>query len=166
MTGLPTVFTFQSPTTMTLRRILLLFALVGLSLTGCQKDSENSPSQSKTTLLRASAWHITGYTRSVNGGSASDYLSMVFPNTCERDDRYSFKSTGVVERNEYSNACGNSTPQSIVGTYAYTLSSDGTSLVMGSITFDVTRLTADVMELRHRYTSNGNNYIELIDYAN
>lgn len=152
---------------MTLKRILLYCSLVALSLSGCQKDSETiAPSNTNTTKLTASAWHITSYTRTIGSGVAVSFPTDVFPQNCSRDDRYTFKSTKVVERNEYAQACGNNAPQSIIETFPWDFNSAQTQLILNGVPFDVVQLTSDIMQLRWTRMSNGATVVDNVSYAN
>lgn len=142
--------------------------LVGATavLTSCEDVAENPSPNSKTQLLTAGPWHITAYTRSTGSGAATDYLTTVFPQSCERDDRYTFKTTGVQERTEGSTACSGSTPSSVVGTYPWNFNSGQTQVTIGGTTFDLVQLTESALKLRSTRTSGGVTIVDNVTYAN
>ena len=144
------------------RKAALLFVLTGIALTGCQKDTEPA-SPSKTQMLTGSPWHITAYTRTTGSGAPANYLNTVFPNACERDDRYAFNTNGTQIRTEGPTACSGNTSQTVVGTYPWNLNSAQTQLTIGNTTFDVVQLSADALQLR---TVAGNTPIDNITYVN
>jgi hypothetical protein len=149
-----------------LRASALLLALGAAALTACEDVTENPSPNGKTQLLTDGPWHITAYTRSAGSGAATDYLPTVFPRSCERDDRYTFKTTGVQERTEGPSACGSGTSSTVVGTYPWDFNSAQTQLTIGGTTFDLVQLTSSTLQLRSTRTSGGVAIVENITYAN
>jgi hypothetical protein len=150
-----------------LRASALLLGLGAAVLTtSCEDVAENPSPNSKTQLLTADPWHITAYTRTTGGSTATNYLPTVFPNSCERDDRYTFKTNGVQERTEGPTACSGSTPSSVVGTYPWNFNSGQTQLTIGGTTFEVVQLTESALQLRSTRTSGGVTIVDNVTYAN
>ena len=150
-----------------LRASALLLGLGAATLTSSCEDVAEIPSpNTKTQLLTAGPWHITAYTRSTGGGAATDYLSTVFPRSCERDDRYSFKTNGVQERTEGPTACGSGSSSTVVSTYTWDFNSSQTQLTIGTTPFELVRLTDSALQLRSTRTSGGVTIVENVTYAN
>jgi hypothetical protein len=149
------------------RKLTLLFLATGSLLTACQDEAENPAPDAKTQLLTTEGpWHITAYTRTTGSGAAANYLNLIFPDACERDDRYTFKTTGVEERTEGPTACTGNAATTVVGTYPWNFNSAQTQLTIGSITFDIVQLTATAIQLRWTRTSNGVTLVDNVTYAN
>jgi hypothetical protein len=134
--------------------------------TSCEDVTENPSPNGKTQLLIAGPWHITAYTRSTGGSAATNYLTTVFPRSCERDDRYTFKTTGVQERTEGPTACGSGNSSTVVGTYPWDFNSGQTQLTIGGTTFELVQLTESALQLRSTRTSSGVTIVENVTYAN
>ncbi len=155
---------------LTTRRLVLAATLLttGLLLDGCDTAAvAPTPSNTKVANLTISPWHITSYTRATGSGTATDYLPTAFPSSCQRDDRYIFKTNGVQERTEGPTACASSsTSSTVVSTYTWDFNSNQTQITIGTVTFDVVQLTADVMELRSSRTNGGVTTVDDVRYAN
>lgn len=149
-----------------LRASALLLVAGAAVLSACEDIAENPAPNSKTQLLTADPWHITAYTRTTGGGAATNYLPTVFPNSCERDDRYTFKTTGVQERTEGPTACGGGSSSTVVGTYPWDFNSSQTQLTIGGTTFDVVQLNGSTLQLRSTRTSGGVTIVDNVTYAN
>jgi|GEM_PF-2706952 len=149
-----------------LRAAALLLLVATAALTACEDVAENPAPNSKTQLLTADAWHITAYTRSTGGAAATSYLPTVFPRSCERDDRYTFKTTGVQERTEGPTSCGSTSSSFVVGTYTWDFNSAQTQLTIGSTTFELVQLTESALQLRSTRTSGGVTIVDNVTYAN
>ena len=148
------------------RKAALLFLLIGSSLAGCQKDTDPA-APNKTQLLTSSGpWYISAYTRTTGSGAPASYLNTVFPNACERDDRYAFNTNGSEIRTEGPTACSGNTSQTVVGTYPWNLNSAQTQLTIGNTVFDVVQLSSDAMQLRSTRTSNSVTIVDNVSYSN
>ncbi|MDO7873251.1 hypothetical protein Q5H93_00795 [Hymenobacter sp. ASUV-10] len=148
------------------RAATLLLLGATSALTACEDVAENPAPNTKTQLLTADPWHITTYTRSTGGGTATNYLATAFPRSCERDDRYTFKTNGVQERTEGPAACGGGNSSTVVGTYPWNFNSSQTQLTLGGTTFELVQLTESSLQLRSTHTSSGVAIVETVTYAN
>lgn len=149
-----------------LRASTLLLTLGAAVLTSCEDATENPTPSGKIQLLTAGPWHITAYTRSTGSGAAANYLPTAFPNSCERDDRYTFKTNGVQERTEGPTACGGGNSSTVVGTYPWDFNSSQTQLTIGGTTFEVVQLSESALQLRSTRTSSGVTIVDNVTYVN
>jgi hypothetical protein len=156
-----------------LRRFAVLCVLATTALVGCDTDIEGPAQSSKASLLTALPWHITAWTRSTGSAAATNYLNTAMPSSCERDDRYEFLANGTMNRREGPTSCGSGTSQTIVSNSPWNFNAAQTTLTIGSanmgtttITYDVVRLTSDVMDLRYTRTSGGTTIVDNISYRN
>jgi len=151
---------------------LALFCVLGAAtLAGCGTDTEDPAPSSKTQLLTASPWRITSWTRTTGTGMPADQLPA---QACQRDDRYSFGTNGVMTRTEGPTACtsgGNSS--TVVLTAPWNFNADQSILTLGSanmgassIPYEVVRLTSDVMQLRYSRSVSGQPVVDNVNYAN
>lgn len=153
-----------------MKKLTLLTILAAASLTACDTESETPSPTGKVQLLTAGPWHITSWTRTTNGGTPANQMSA---QACQRDDRYTFGSNGVMTRTEGPTACGSGNSQTVVLTAPWNFNSSQTVLTLGSanmgastIPYEVVRLTADAMQLRYSRTSNGNALVDEVNYVN
>jgi|SRR6476661_83885 len=155
---------------MKIRKLTLLCILATATVVSCDTDTEDPAPNSKTQLLTASPWRITSWTRTTGSGAPVDQLPS---QTCQRDDRYSFGTNGVMTRTEGPTACGSGNSQTVVLTAPWSFNSAQTTLTIGSanmgatsIPYEVVRLTTDVMQLRYTRTSSGQTVVDDVNYAN
>ena len=114
--------------------IVLLVALT-LMTTGCKKDTEVKP-KTREELLMGKSWKITALTVNPAVNGSTD----VYANTlaCINDNRYEFKTGGVLTIDEGPTKCDPADPQTSQGTWS--LNADKTQLTM-TIDSDVTVVT-------------------------
>ncbi len=131
--------------------------IAGLALTvaaaaGCKKD-DGSPS--RRDLLVSGKWQLTAAT--ITGTTAGRTIdSNIYNNglrDCDRDDLYIFNSDGTETKDEGTNKCSGTTPQtSVIGNWALL---SGDTKLYGSIagiqdTATVVSLTSSAMQLQIR----------------
>jgi hypothetical protein len=150
-----------------LRKAALFSLLASAALVGCEGDKETPAPDNKTSLLTAGPWRITAWTRTTGSTTSNVYNSLP---TCEKDDRFAFGTNGVLTRTEGPVPCGSRAAQAVVSTSPWNFNSARTQLIIGSvgmgatsITYDVVRLTSDVLQIR---TVAGNTNIDDITYQN
>jgi hypothetical protein len=148
------------------RKMVLLLVVAAASLTGCEQDNEPAAPNKTQLLTGGGPWHITTYTRSTGSAAPANYLNTVFPNACERDDRYAFSSNGTQIRTEGPTACSGNNSQTVVGTYPWNLNASQTQLTIGSTTFDIVQLNDDALHLRWTHTSGGVTVVDNVNYTN
>jgi hypothetical protein len=161
-------FFFCSETMTKLLRNIAFFSLLASSaLVGCDGDKETPAPDNKTSLLTASPWRMTAWTRTTGSTTTNVYNNL---SACEKDDRYAFGTNGVLTRTEGQVPCGSRAAQAVVSTSPWNFNSAQTQLSIGSasmgatsITYDVVRLTSDVLQIR---TVAGNTNIDDITYLN
>lgn len=110
----------QNPLIFTSLAIVLFF------LTACQKDDNLPVLKTKTELLSQSAWKFSAAT--VSGTDASGYLQ-----TCQKDNVYTFVSSGTGTIDEGPSKCDTNDPQS--SSFTWTLTSNDTILNISTILF-------------------------------
>jgi hypothetical protein len=155
-----------------MKKLALLFALGALTFSACQSDTETvAPAATKTQQLTAGPWHITAWTKTTGSGTPADQLAPL--SACQKDDRYTFGTNGVLTRTEGPTACGSGNSQTVVSTSPWNFNSTQTVLTIGSaamgatsIPYDVVLLTADNLQLRYTRTSGGSTVVDNIVYAN
>jgi hypothetical protein len=144
-----------------MRKISLLL-LVAVTLGACKKDSENTPTTSKTDLLAAKSWRISTQTSSfsssnINNGTPVTTDEYAASSACERDNFIKFNTNKTLVVDEGASRCDTSDPQTQNGTWDF--NSDQTKLTMidpsqGSvpIQFDIVELSASKLQLRYSYS--------------
>ena len=105
---------------------LVLINIIGLS--SCKKDEDLS----NTELLCRAPWVLSASTFNPpyffeDVGSISDYYAALAP--CQKDDIWSFDENGTYTKEDGANKCDQTDP-SVLENGRWTLSSDGTSLVI------------------------------------
>jgi len=142
---------------------LLLFGLAAASLSACKKESQTTPSPSKTELLTAKNWRLTAYTSTVTvtGNSSSTNTGNIYAllSACQKDNFFKFNTDKTLVEDEGSIVCIN-TPQKT--SYTWEFSSDQTRLLVTSpVSTDdfgtITELSSTTLRLRNTdiVTANG-----------
>jgi len=148
------------------RRAALVLAVATVALVGCEKDNESASPNKIEVLTGSGPWHITAYTRTTGSNAPTNYLNTVFPNACERDDRYAFNNNGTQIRTEGPTSCGSNNSNTVVGTYPWDMNASQNQLTIGGTTFDVITLTTDALQLRSTRTSGGVTIVDNVSYTN
>ncbi|MFM9028652.1 MAG: lipocalin family protein [Bacteroidota bacterium] len=131
---------------------VLAFVLSIALFNSCSKDddSNNTTAPTKTQLLTAHSWKLTGLT--VNG---TDQFASV--DACEKDNLYTFQSNGTGTLDEGASKCDPADPQTTNLTWAFASNETILTLNDGSGALDLTlaTLTSDQLRLSITDTSLG-----------
>ena len=114
-------------------KILFLLVLVlhlGSSFSGCKKDQPITP----TDLLIAHAWKPI----------SDNYNGLETLSDCDKDDAFTFKTDGTVERNYGADQCA---PPEATESFPWSFSSDEKTLTVDDVPFTVTVLTENSLVL-------------------
>ncbi|GAA4352360.1 hypothetical protein GCM10023185_11940 [Hymenobacter saemangeumensis] len=152
-----------------MKKLTLLAILATATLVACDTETEGPAPNTKTQLLTADPWRMTSWTSTTGSGSPVDQMPA---QACQRDDRYSFGTNGVMTRTEGPLPCsGNS--QTVVLTAPWNFNSGQTILTIGAanmgastIPYEVVRLTADEMQLRYSRSVNMQTVVDNVNYVN
>jgi len=83
----------------------------------CKKKSDDTPAKSKTELLTAHSWRMTGLTSDpkvdMNGDDVYEADIFSFWDGCKKDNTYSFGTNNVLTIDEGASKCHASDPQSV-----------------------------------------------------
>ena len=83
--------------------IIFLFVIV---LFSCSKKDDTNDVCATDAAHISGSYKITGVTYKLNSVSPTvDYYNSLFPDACERDDVYSFKSNGTYQKADVGIAC-------------------------------------------------------------
>lgn len=145
-------------------KIFSAFLMLVALMTGCKKEEVLS----KTELLCQKSWVVTASRSQTNGGAWSDDFSS--NPACEKDNTYSFTTSGSFIADEGATKCRSTDPQAIItGTWQFTANETKISLKnQPSPTpevYDVTQLDAKTFILRGQTTSGTNVYVDEITFG-
>lgn len=74
---------------------LVLFMITGMIFISCKKDKDKTPACATDVASIAGSYKFAAYTyKQTPTSSEEDYLNIIFPDACERDDVISFNSNG------------------------------------------------------------------------
>jgi hypothetical protein len=74
---------------------LVLFTITGMIFISCKKDKDKTRACATDVASIAGSYKFAAYTYKQTPASAEeDYLNIIFPDACERDDVISFNSNG------------------------------------------------------------------------
>ncbi len=74
---------------------LVLFTFTGVIFISCKKDKDKTPACATDVASIAGSYKFAAYTYKQTPTSAEeDYLNIIFPDACEKDDVISFSSNG------------------------------------------------------------------------
>jgi hypothetical protein len=74
---------------------LVLFTITGMIFISCKKDKDKTPACATDVASIAGSYKFAAYTYKQTPTSAEeDYLNIIFPDACEKDDVISFNSNG------------------------------------------------------------------------
>ena len=147
----------------------LFVAAMGLSaLSSCKKDS-TSPAPSKTELLTAKSWKVTGdVTVETTNGKTTTTDNFATASACEKDNFVKFSGDKKAVFDEGANKCQGAN-QTETGIWDFnsdqtklTLGAPGTSMV-GQ--FDVVELSATTLKLSQSDTYNGTTEVETVTFT-
>ena len=132
-------------------------ALLGLSVMGCSKKTEETPAPTKTELLTNKNWIISAQTVSpginIGGTTVTDLYAQSA--ACDKDDFMRFETPNLFKQDEGPTKCSPSDPQTLTGTWAY--NADQTIITVtpqGSTPFsaNVQELTATSLKVTQTQT--------------
>src|SRR6476660_3818738 len=73
----------------------LVFSIIGMTFISCKKDKDKAPACAIDVASIAGSYKFAAYTYKQTPTSAEeDYLNIIFPDACERDDVLSFSTNG------------------------------------------------------------------------
>jgi hypothetical protein len=136
-------------------KTLFLFVLGLAALSACKKESEDTPSPSRTELLTAKNWRLTAYTSTatVTGSSSSSTTRDMYAliPACLKDDFFKFNTDKTFVSDEGPIACGAPSPKL---TYNWDFNNDQTKIVITTpaspVDFGtITELSATTLRLRN-----------------
>jgi hypothetical protein len=135
-----------------MKKLSLLLLLSALFF-ACKKDNNNGKSLSKTEIVTTGTWKITAIV-SDNDGDASKETNeyAMFP-SCNKDDYYTFKVGGVLERNEGPTKCDPIDPQ--IDNRAWQLTQNETKLVIDGDEYIIDELTTTTLRFENVEASYG-----------
>lgn len=140
-----------------MKKAFLAMLVVTAALASCKKDDDSGPSRNE--LLTSGKWQLTAARASGNIATVTIDSNIYDKGlkACDRDDLYQFNSDGTETKDEGTDKCSSTTPQtSQVGTWAL-LSNDtklyGT-LLGTSDTASIVDLTSTTMNLSKIETGN------------
>lgn len=143
--------------------VFVAAALLAVStFTSCSKDDkEDNPApveKTKTEIITAKSWRITGFTFKEGNGPIEDVYAQL--QTCTKDDFYKFNIDKTFRFDEGATKCSSNDPQT--ATSAWDITADGSILLLmemkGSATaelYDIAELTESKLRIRQTDTSNG-----------
>lgn len=74
---------------------IILFAIISTVCTSCKKEKDKTPACTQDVASIAGSYKFTAYTYKQTPTSAEeDWLPLIFPDACERDDVLSFSTSG------------------------------------------------------------------------
>jgi hypothetical protein len=140
---------------------LSLFLLATVALGACKKDSENTPTTSKTDLLTSHNWKPSAGTFSITAGGQT--ISNDAFDSCEKDDVYKFGTDKSLVVDAGTTKCDPSDPQKETGTWAFTsneqkmtISMPGQSVPVSDL--DIKELSAKTLHITATQSANGGSY--------
>ncbi|TMI85466.1 MAG: hypothetical protein E6H08_22515 [Bacteroidetes bacterium] len=87
-----------------MKKILSMILLAALFATACNKD--NNPSCAISTTFLSGSYKITAATYKANASSSeANYLDILLPDACERDDIYTFQTNGTYQIKDAGTVC-------------------------------------------------------------
>jgi len=85
---------------------LVLFSIIGMTFISCKKDKDKAPACATDVASIAGSYKFAAYTYKQTPTSAEeDYLNIIFPDACERDDVLSFSSNGTYAITDAGTVC-------------------------------------------------------------
>ncbi|RDC66519.1 lipocalin-like domain-containing protein [Adhaeribacter pallidiroseus] len=100
-------------------KLLPVLFIVLLTFNACDKDDDDSKTQTKAELIADKNWVLTAYTSKENNDPVVD--EFVYYDACEKDDVLRFSKNGTYEVNEGATKCNSADPQvSENGTWSIT----------------------------------------------
>lgn len=150
--------------------VYFLTAALGLSvLSGCKKDSETTPTPSKTDLLTAKSWKITGdVTVETTNGRATTTDNFTSYPTCEKDNFIKFSTDKKAVFDEGAIKCQG---QNQTETGVWDFNSDQTKLTLGAPgssmvgQFDIAELSATTLKISQTETTNGTTEVSTVTFT-
>lgn len=139
----------------TIKNAVLFFLLATIVLSGCTKDGENPPEETKAELLLGK-WLLTGFTtspaRDANGDGVKETDIFAIGNPCARDFLFIFKPAGVWQIDNGELKCNADEPQ-IITTGSWVLSTDRKTVTTtdddgGVDIFEILQLDDKTLKLR------------------
>jgi len=136
---------------------IVFIALSLVIFISCSKDDNNKPATCTTSMANiAGNYKITAVTYKASASSAeADYMNILFPDACDRDNVYTFKTDGTYQIADAGQVCSPSGNDN--GTWSLTgsnLQIDGDPVVLESFDCKVlvivntdTQLTGDKLKL-------------------
>lgn len=142
---------------------VLITAMAALTVS-CKKDGETTPVSSKTDLLTAKSWKITGdVSVSTTSGKATTTDNFATASTCEKDNFVKFGTDKKVVFDEGANRC-QGTNQTESGVWDF--NSDQSKITLGAPgsamigQFDIAELSATTLKINQTDTHNGTTEVE------
>ena len=81
-----------------MKKIIFLAFITTLFITACKKNNNNDSACTTNAASIAGAYKITAVTYKANATSTEmDYFNILFPDACERDDVYTFQTSGTYQ---------------------------------------------------------------------
>ena len=140
---------------------LSLFLLAAVALGACKKDSETTPSTSKTDLLTSHNWKPSAGTFSITAGGQT--ISSDAFESCDKDDAYKFNSDKTLVVDAGTNKCSSSDPQKETGSWALSSGDQKLTITLPSQVIplsdvDIKELTTTTLHLSGTQSFNGSSY--------
>lgn len=138
--------------------------------TSCKKDDDDPKPKTKTELLTAKNWRITGDVSTItSGGNTITTDEYADYQACEKDDFIKFETNKSAKFDEGANRCSGNTQTE---TGAWDFNSDESKLLLSdpdngpvSIPFDLVELTDSTLKIRISGSSNGATYSQTYTYT-
>jgi len=87
-----------------MKKIIILSFSTVLFIAGCKKNKESSCTTDTASI--SGSYKITGATYKASASAAeTDYFFILFPDVCQRDDVYTFKTDGSYQRKDAGTVC-------------------------------------------------------------